>query len=564
VTPEQSVNSNANEPIRLKPDSPYVESGFSRTASSVAVPAMLALFVALAILHTWPLATAPGTLSRNDNGDFILHEWIMAWVSHQIITNPLHLFDANIFYPERYTLAYSDHLFIQSMLGAPLLWAGASPVLVHNLVLIAGFALTGWATSLVMKRWTGSWLAASVSGTLVAFNAFTLTRLPQIQDLHLEFFLPALYALDRVLDGARLRDGVALACWFVLQALTGLYLMVFTFISLLVAALIRPADWVGARFRALVPPLLAAAAIALIALIPFMLPYYHASETVGLGRSLEETARYSAKWTDYLAAPGRIYFDWWGKRFFQGDALFPGLTALLLAIVGIVAVGWKDRRARMAIAFGLAAFALSFGPAFPPYRWLYRVFPLLTGIRGAVRFGEITLVAIAVLAGFGLAALLRRLPMRWATAIGVAAFLTANVEAFRAPLFYSEYHGIPAVYDALDHVGRKAVLAWFPFYSSAQFHENAPFMLISTRTFNPMLNGYSGFKPASFYKNVEELAGFPDDRSMAQLQRLGVSVVLVDSRNMRAANLARLSEFPQLTKIADDGNLRIFLLSPTR
>jgi hypothetical protein len=89
-------------------------------------------------------------------------------------------------------------------------------------------------------------------------------------------------------------------------------------------------------------------------------------------------------------------------------------------------------------------------------------------------------------------------------------------------------------------------------------------MLISTRTFNPMLNGYSGFKPASFYKNVEELAGFPDDRSMAQLQRLGVSVVLVDSRNMRAANLARLSEFPQLTKIADDGNLRIFLLSPTR
>jgi len=87
----------------------------------------LALFVALAILHTWPLATAPGTLSRNDNGDFILHEWIMAWVSHQVVTNPLHLFDANIFYPERYTLAYSDHLFVQSMLGAPLLWAGASP-----------------------------------------------------------------------------------------------------------------------------------------------------------------------------------------------------------------------------------------------------------------------------------------------------------------------------------------------------------------------------------------------------------------------------------------------------
>ena len=50
----------------------------------------------------------------------------MAWVSHQVVTNPLHLFDANIFYPERYTLAYSDHLFVQSMMGAPLLWAGAA------------------------------------------------------------------------------------------------------------------------------------------------------------------------------------------------------------------------------------------------------------------------------------------------------------------------------------------------------------------------------------------------------------------------------------------------------
>jgi hypothetical protein len=259
-----------------------------------------------------------------------------------------------------------------------------------------------------------------------------------------------------------------------------------------------------------------------------------------------------------------MYFDWWGKRFFQGDALFPGITAFLLAIVGIAAVGWKDRRARMTIAFGLAAFALSFGPAFPPYRWLYRVFPLLTGIRGAVRFGEIVLIAIGILAGFGVAVLQRRLPVRWATTIGVAVFLTANAEAFRAPLFYSEYHGIPAVYDALDHVGRKAVLAWFPFYGSAQFHQNAPFMLASTRTFNPMLNGYSGFKPASYYKNVEELAGFPDDRSIAHLQRLGVSVLLVDGRNMRPANLARIPEFPQLSKIADDGNLRIYLLAASR
>src|SRR4051812_3079349 len=113
VTPARPAS---NEAMRLNPEASYKP-----------VLLTLALFIGLAILHTWPLATAPGTLSRNDNGDFILHEWIMAWVAHQIVTNPLHLFDANIFYPERYTLAYSDHLFVQSMMGAPLLWAGASP-----------------------------------------------------------------------------------------------------------------------------------------------------------------------------------------------------------------------------------------------------------------------------------------------------------------------------------------------------------------------------------------------------------------------------------------------------
>ena len=84
-------------------------------------------------------------------------------------------------------------------MAAPLLWTGASPVLVYNIVLIAGFALTGWATSLVVARWTGSLLAGLVSGSLVAFNAFTLTRLPQIQDQHLEFFPLVLVALDRLL-----------------------------------------------------------------------------------------------------------------------------------------------------------------------------------------------------------------------------------------------------------------------------------------------------------------------------------------------------------------------------
>ena len=96
----------------MKPALPADSAEATRTGPDVSVEAVLAslaFFVGLAIIHTWPLAWAPATLSRNDTADTVLHEWIMAWVAHQTVTNPLHLFDANIFFPERGTLAYSDH-----------------------------------------------------------------------------------------------------------------------------------------------------------------------------------------------------------------------------------------------------------------------------------------------------------------------------------------------------------------------------------------------------------------------------------------------------------------------
>jgi len=520
------------------------------------------IFVALAVVHTWPLASAPGLLSRNDVADTVLHEWILAWVAHQLVTNPFHLFDANIFYPERYTLAYSDHLIVQSLMGAPLTWAGFSPVFVHNVVLIAGYALSGWTTAYVLTRWTGSRAAGILSGSLVAFSAFTLTRLPQIQDLHFEFFPLVLLALDRLLAYSRVRDALALAGWYVLQSLTGTYLMVFTAISIVAATLARPREWMGSRFVAVAPRALLAAAIAIALLMPFLLPYLVVSREAGLSRSLEETARYSAELTDYFAAAGRFHFETWSRRFWQGDGLFPGLTGLLLATVALgLGRGIRDRRIRMVLVMGLVTFALSFGPAFPPYRWLYNVFPLLTGIRGAVRLGQIVIAAVGILAGFGLAAILARTKARTGAAIAVTVILAANLEAFRAPLGYTEYRGIPDFYEALRSAGDDAVLVSMPFYASPQFHLNDRFMLASTRFWKPMLNGYSGFKPASFYKNVEALRGFPDEASLTHLRSLGATHVVVDSRNMARPAVERLGQFPELRTLADDGNLRLYLLA---
>lgn len=103
------------------------------------------MFALLAVVHTWPLASDPAHLSRVDNGDYVLNARAISWVAHQLPRQPSHLFDANFFYPERRTLAYSEAMLVQGALAVPLRAAGAGPVMTYNLLFMLGLALTGWA-----------------------------------------------------------------------------------------------------------------------------------------------------------------------------------------------------------------------------------------------------------------------------------------------------------------------------------------------------------------------------------------------------------------------------------
>ena len=530
---------------------------------------VLVLFVLLAILHTWPLAAAPGRLGRNGQADTQLNAWTMSWVAHQLVRDPLHLFDANIFYPERRTLAFSEHLFVQSVMGAPIRWAGGSPILTYNLVFIAGLALTGWAMAVVIHLWTASWIAGVLSGSLMAFNALTLTRFPHIQIQHLEFLPFALLALDRLLSAPGVRTALRLALWFVLQSLTSLYFMVFTSIVLVASAAARPGDWLGARARQVVPLALVAAAVSALALSPFLLPYLLArGEQVMFVRTLDEIGKFSATWASYLATGGTFHINTWGARFWaagHGDGLFPGIVALALTLTAVASgVAFSDKRARMAIAFGVVCFCLSFGPAFPLYKTLYAMFPAMAAVRGAARFGHMVLAAVAILAAFGWTVVARRLAPAAVATAGIIVITIANLEALRAPIDYGrdqEYKGVPPIFRALATPSPDVVVI-FPFYSPQDLFMNARYMLVSTTFWKPMLNGYSGYMPVSYIEHTQNLAGFPDRRSIDYLKRLHVTLVLVDSRNMPAAVLAQLTHVADLMPRETDGNLQIFELRP--
>jgi hypothetical protein len=488
---------------------------------------LLLVFVVLAAVHTWPMPSDPAHLTRLDNNDTAFNTWVITWVAHQLTNAPLQLFEAPIFYPAKRALAFSEHMAVQGAMTVPLQWVGASPVLTYNLLVWLGLALSGFAMACLVRTWTGSVLGGIVAGCLYSFNAYTLTSYAHLQALHLEFLPLVLYAFDRVLRDARTAHVLLLIGSFVLQALCSNYTMVMMSAALLVALAVRPEP---RRFdRRLWLSLAAAAIAAAILLLPFLLPYYYVRAEEGLVRTIDDVRIYSATWRDYLATGGRLHHALWSHRVFDGRTpLFPGITALALAALAVVSgVGWRDARARMALAFGSLGVVLSFGALLPGYEWLHTHVTLLQGIRAVARWGVLFLIAVAILAGYAVAALESRWQTRpwWrVAAIGLIALVT--VEAIRAPLTMYRFEGVPDVYARLAREDIHA-MAIFPLFGGRQFDGNAPYLIQQTRHWRPMLNGYSSFAPPRFYSSAETLQAFPAPVAIDVLRKQGISHVLL-------------------------------------
>jgi hypothetical protein len=520
----------------------------------------LALFAAAAVVHTWPLASAPGTWTRVDNADTALNTWAVAWVGIMALRDPLHLFDANIFFPEPRTLAFSEVMLPQALLGAPLTWAGIDPVLVYNLLVMAGFALSGTAMAWVVSEWTGSRAAGIVAGLAYAFNAHTLVRFGHLQALHVQYLPLALYALDRTIQAPGRRWAILLAATLALQALTSNYLLVMSAIAMIAAVAVRPDAWRPAPLAALA----GGAALAAIVLAPFLYPYWLAHTRQGLVRSFGDVAMYSATWRDWLSTGGRLHYGWWSQQWYAeaSSSLFPGITVLLLAGAALIhGPAWRDPRARMALAIGVAGAALAFGAHLPGYRVLYAAIPLLQGIRAVSRFGWLTLFALPILAGFTVAAWSRRSTPAGAAVLALILSAAVTLEALRAPMGFTAYEGIPKIYDRVAAMN-DIVLAELPFPPRASIQDNGPSVLFAAWHLKPLLNGYSGFTPASYATHEAVMRLFPLPDSVRSLRAIGVTHVLLHKRRVARELLQQCAVSPEITLVADEGDEVMYSLQP--
>ena len=491
-------------------------------------PGTVLFFALVTVAHTWPLASDPARLTR-DNADVQLNAWIVSWIAHQLPHEPSRLFDANIFFPERRALAFSEPLLPPGVCAIVPRALGASAVLTYNLLLMAGFLLTGLAGCALGTRLSGDRLAGLLAGSLVAFGPHTLPRLAHLQAQWLMTLPLSLMALDTVIRRRTWNPALALGVWVALLAMTSGYGLTLGVVALAAAWLARADEW-WRHGRALAPRLGGGALLSVLLALPVLLPYWQVVEEHGIHRDTQETSSAAALPTSFAFTTARLHYDLWSHHFGrpQGGSYFPGATALALAALGLgLGRGWREPRARMLVAVALGGGLLALGPATPLYGALQSVFPPTRALRDPSRFGALVVLGVGLLAALGLAALRRRLAGRWRLALPLVLLGAAHAEVLCAPFAFAPYEGVSPIYGRLALEPRRVALAEFPLYAGETDYLNAAYVLSSTTHWTPLVNGYSGSAPRAYEPRAQTLRHFPDPAALEELRHLGVSHVIV-------------------------------------
>jgi len=471
----------------------------------------LAGHAALVALMSWPLVLDLAHAGVTDRPDGRLNAWILAWDAHALLHQPTRFFQAPIFHPLPDTLALSENLILPAVLSAPFQWLGG-PVLAYNTVLLVSLIVSGLGAQLLVRRVSGDRFAAFVGGAMFAVGAHRWIRLAHLH-AQVTLFLPfALLALDHFWAKRTLRRALIVGLLLALQALSSIYLGAITALAL--ASAVAVGLCAGLNARDLLR-LAAGGALAALILLPVARPYMRMRSFYGVEWSMADVATYATTLESYAAAGTRLYGPL-GQRHLDPervrDTLFPGLTVLVLGLVG-VAVAPRRYRA-VAVVASTLAILFSLGPQTAFYRFLHENLVLVRGVRALSRFSLLPVLCLDVLAGLALSG--RR------HVLAVAALGLMLIESSNVPIRYARYDGPPEWSRWL--AGRPGAVAVLPLGEG-----DTQAMLDGTAHFRPLVNGDSGFVPRPYTRAMELLQERLGGEALRLLRAVGVRDVVSTS-----------------------------------
>jgi len=531
-------------------------------ALAVRIVAVAGLYGLAAIICTYPLVLhlADGLLGAPDA---LLESWVLGWDVHALSTDPWHLYDANIYYPFPLPLTYADPMLTGALMVAPILLATGNAALADNVLTLASLVLAGLGTYLLVRRLSGSDAGGLVAGGIFAFCAVRQAHLEHVQLLQLGWLPLGLLALHVALERRQVAAFGLFALCTIAQALTSFYLAWMMAVAYGVFLVVEALARRTLRDRATLSRLAGALLLAGLVVVAVAWPYARTQQLYHFQWQLDVLRDLSAGPSDYLSVPVQslVYGPLLGRfarsQFTNEHILFPGLVTSVL--VGLVFGRWRRLNLEMVRygLIGLVALVLSFGPllrldenhALPlPYDVLLRWVPAFGVMRVPARWDFLLMLALAVLAGFGLAWLSATVGRRAGRSAQRVLYATLGLvmllEVLPWPLpiaLVATPAALPPVYAWLRTQDPSAVVAEVPARGPNGF-ASFGYEYLSTYHWHPLVNGRSGFDPPAAAQVLDTLDAFPDPVAITHLRSLGVRYLIVHRAALGPAERQRLAD----------------------
>ncbi|WP_412541164.1 hypothetical protein R8Z50_00630 [Longispora sp. K20-0274] len=590
-SPETAETEDADDKWEaFAPDAPKVRRGRIRRFLGHEWTLAAVGSVLLAVLMTWPTVKDITRTIPEDIYDPLLQAWQIAWAGHALVTDPLNLWNANPFYPESGSLAFTDAIPGYAPLG--MIGSGFTAAVVrYNVVFVLLHALAFFGAYVLLRQLGARRPGAAVAGMAFAYAPWKLAHGGHMNVISVGGIALALAMLARG-HGFSLREGYrpdrtrigwVIAGWVVAawQMTLGFAIGIPFGYVLLTIGIAAVVGWL-VRKRPVVPwrivfANLGGGALFTTVTLSIAFVYMHVKDThPNAERTEADLALFSPPPHGLLTAPSENWL--WGAAHAQARStlpylaeqpLLPGFFLIGLAIAGLFFSTWKlSTRLWLGgatlVMTWLALGTQSWGNGEYGYLIVYRHLLGMDALRTPGRLMLWVTLLLAVLAAGAVSAFAQQayevahhrplnqlgLPLRLAMVLPV---LLVGIEGWNT----TPHPVVPTPPVAFSTL--KAPLMILP---SDQFTDEAA-MLWSTDGFPTMVNGGSAFYPARQDEIRNMSMSFPSPESVQYLRDLGVKTVVVLRDRIPGTAWERAATTPSDGLGIDrreDGNTVIFTL----
>jgi len=507
-------------------------------------PALLAVGVAVVMTRPLILHLGNQTPFVDSWGDPLYLTWQVAWIGHALLHSPVHLLQSNFYFPVKNNLALTDVLFGYAPAGLRASSGAHAALIVHNLLFIFSYALAFFGAYLLARELGAGGWGSAAAGAAFAYAPWKLGQNGHLHVLSSGGIPLALALLVRGYrrgSGRSIVGGWLVAAW---QMTLGFNLGLQFAYLLLVLAFLAAGHWLMDRSRrpsrAVIRASAAGIAVFLAVTVLVAVPYVQARKELPQAKApASAVALYSPPLRGFVTAPSFSYV--WGgatadrRATLREDAtieqtLFPGVTVLLLAVLGF-ASGAYSLGLRLGLLAGtLVCFAFSLGlrsadhpdRGFMPFRFLYDFAPGWSNVRTPGRINNLTSLGLALLAGAGLALVVRGL-RRWSAreaiaSVAAGALVTAILFEGFGPIPQPRVPPVPP-----GELSAPAPQLHLPTHDFI----DGEYAYWGIGGFPKMANAASSFDPQVILDIRSAAQAFPDARSVRFLRRAGVRSVIL-------------------------------------